>query len=218
MKEPAPVPNEALLWPLAADHGTISYGNLEKVRSLVPVQSQRTPIAADPQLPGCPQGSNENSQTSNWLGKVRRGKSGGEEIYRFSNRFELPSSGRITTSSPLEVSTSWCKLNSNSRLKYRFLPSHLYFPFCFLYMKIYNYIYIILFYIWNVLYILYMKYIKYIFYIWKCWAPKMWNGLPKVTQQDRGKTCLQNPNQCLFVFIHYTILPYLKPSICFCQL
>ena len=54
MKEPASVPNEALLCLLAAQHGTISYGN--KVRSLVPIQPQRTTIA-DSQLPGCPQGS-----------------------------------------------------------------------------------------------------------------------------------------------------------------
>ena len=47
MKEPASVPNEVLLWPLLQ---IISYNHLEKMRFLVPIQSQMTCIA-DSQLP-----------------------------------------------------------------------------------------------------------------------------------------------------------------------
>lgn len=67
--------------------------------------------------------------------------------------FGLSNSGTTTTSSPLEVYTSWCKLNHNSRLKIT--------------LSIKSSVFSLL--------------ILRSFCIWKCWAPKMQNGLPKVT-------------------------------------
>lgn len=88
IKEPASVPDEALLCPLTAEHGTIFYmaTGKRKVRSLVPFQPQRT-LIADPQLLGCPQRSMKQPS----IQLVR--KSGKRKIRRRGNSQVLQQEG-----------------------------------------------------------------------------------------------------------------------------